>query len=222
MPITREEKFDNIHKWLDAVQLPSTMATEIRASRNKYSTFNQTNSFEHALELATKGWPEGSLKVEKYLMELTPFLRTVKGYRNAWMPGMLPQGGLILDNYVKGLPDCMLNRARKPSNKFARVVFNASILNDINANEYFGRGALIIALVDTLERNNYRIQICAQNCTVGYNSDKLVTEVILKNYGESLDGDRIAFWASHVAVNRRISFSYRETLDSYWLNALST
>lgn len=219
--ILREEKFKNMQTWLTAVQGPQLGNCPHRSSRNTgRAHFYGSESFEESLSLATKGWPRGSNEVNSYLLKLTPFLRTIKRYQKTWSPGILPQGGVIIDRYVKGLPDCLLNRAKKPNNKFARLVFNGSMLNDIRHEEYFKRGTLIIALVHTLERNNFRIQINVQNSTEK-NDYKLVTEVVLKDYNQSLDLDRIAFWACHLSVNRRISFSYRETLEQIWIDKLN-
>jgi hypothetical protein len=220
MMIYRHENFDNIHKWIKAANGKSEMY--VRRSRDTHDpNFFGTNTYEEAIDYALKGWKEGAKTVNDYLLRLTPFLRTVKGYKTQWVNGMLPGGSLSIDRYSKGLPDCMFNRARRPSNKFAKIVINGSMHHYVGTEQFMRRGALIIALVYTLEKNNYRCEIGVQNCTLG--SDRtLVTYATLKRYNESLDLDRIAFWAGHLAVNRRISFSYRETMDATWRSALDT
>src|SRR5262245_47716149 len=223
MPVARYN-FSNITEWLTASQGKSEMEPIMRASRRKDEKpyWSGVRDYQQAIDYATKGWTEGAQGLNEYLMQLTPFLRTVKAYRKAWVNGRLPGGSLVIDQYVKGLPDCMLNRAPVASYKFARVMFNSSIHADIDQKDYFRRGAVIVALVHVLESSHYRAQVVSQNCTVGYSGDRLITETIVKDYNQSLDLDTIAFWSANTAVNRRISFSFRETLDSYWRRALGT
>lgn len=214
----RKDTFDNILAWIEASKGSSVMADLSRSSRTiNYSQTNWHDSltYEEAIQYALKGWPLGATKVNEYLMHITPYLQTIKGFKIAWNPGRLPGGSIIMDRYAKGIPDFMLNRCKMPSHKFARVMFNSSIHADADPDQYFKRGAVIIALINTLERSNYRVEVLSQNSTLG-SGGHLITETIIKHFGESLDLDRLAFWACSRAINRRISFSYRETLDLKW------
>jgi len=52
-------------------------------------------------------------------------------------------------------------------------------------------------------------------------SVQIDTLVTIKKYDESLDLDRIAFFLAHPSANRRLAFSFKETLPSAWRTAVN-
>ena len=98
------------------------------------------------------------------------------------------------------------------SGKIVNIAFNMSASGSISADEMFNKGATIAALVELLERAGKRVELKGRMSTTGH--DKAKTnfryQVMIKEAGEPIDVDRLAFSLAHPGCLRRLGFSIME------------
>ena len=94
----------------------------------------------------------------------------------------------------------------------------------ISGQEMFNKGATIAALIELLERAGKRVELKGRMAVTGY--DKPVStfryQMIIKEAGEPIDVDRIAFALAHPGCLRRLGFSIMEQASEKIQKAIDT
>ena len=216
--------FETIEAFLQASAGPSDMDTCDRTSRLEISQrgddFFMSETFEAALELAIKGWPEGAKQARTISISAAENLQRTAAPRREWHRAVYGGGGLLVNSYLQGQPDCYLHKIKERSNNFIRLVLNVGAVGAVSSEILVRRGVTAAAVCEYLELNCYRvkIQFAYRNASGDYDAEWLVT---LKNFNESLDLDRIAFFLGHPSCLRRLIFSHEETFSAPWRRALN-
>ena len=110
--------------------------------------------------------------------------------------------------YMSGVPECWISYPSKEP-QFYRIFANIGLSFGISAEIAARRGAAVAALVEHIEARGIRVEL-----TVGWdysNGDDYSAHVRIKDFGEQLDIDRIAFALCDVALSRRIAFNWVAT-----------
>lgn len=167
-------------------------------------------TYQEARKLALYGWEKGLKDISEKL-SLIPH----EGQQRIVVKDVCGHSPDVA-RFVAGLPDCMNRRTtglskRKPC---LDILVNAGFSGCINAGDILNYGAAIASLIDSLERAGYSLSIIAGSM-VKLDSQDFGAFVRLKNHGEPLDMDRLAFFIAHPASLRRLRFSHREVFCTY-------
>lgn len=207
--------YDNIESYLDDAKAVTPEGEKVgtRSSREKGNqAFRGSDSFESTLDLAYKGWPEGTEKAKELTFALESVTSKVS-YRTKLSREVQGGGTLLIPDHIQGLPDPWLHRQKKKENKFVRIVFNGTASGGVDKEVLVARGTVAAALIDTLELNGYRVKVELYTGVKGNKASCQVT-VCLKEFHESLDLDRLVFFVGHPSSLRRLFFSIEENLDA--------
>jgi hypothetical protein len=198
-----------------------------------------TKTFEEAISLAEKGWPEGLKKISD-LSSLFVTKVSEKMYRKEAVYSLVGPGTLNMSAYLSGYPapfvvlrDTETEIDAPIPRGILRMVVQIFVPAAASTESIFWRGAAATALADLLERHGYRVEIVGILC--GANSPRTSisqTIVTLKRASQPVNLETLAFVFAHNACFRRIGFGVGETyppevrreyglgLDSayYWFN----
>jgi hypothetical protein len=170
--------------------------------------------YPSAIKLGREGWSEGweSIRpiVDHYLSNMTSRIE-----RQVWEYDVT---GSILDvaAFCIGEPEHWQTSeptvAEGLGNKLIRVVCCIGARGMVDPECIRARGAAMTALVTLLEHAGHSVQVEAVS-PAALNSENgtpdLEVRVMVKAFGEPLDGPRLAFALSHPAMLRRLVFAIR-------------
>ena len=206
--------------WFDGLMQATAWAGDLEAERwsmrsshtegSERKRFAGTKSFPEAAKLVNKGWKKGraqlvsqveTLALKKDLVSAPSFLYDVAGAR--------PEVPLA----VAGDPCCMWDVNPVMENKAPtyRLFINISASAQWEAHQLMNWGACILSVVDSLEAQgdcSIEINICQANTdSEGLNSEFIIR---LKDAGQHLDFDVMAFAIAHPSMLRRVMFGCME------------
>lgn len=164
-------------------------------------------SFEECTKLGTLGWAEGRKKLEKWTARFTDKIQGVRMHIRYNLTGST----LDVGRFVEGEPECFRIRKKikdKPQPRVLRIVMGLAGNFDKSADYFFNRGASMAALVDILEGQGIRCEVIIYfGRSLSKSNAEQTLAVCLKQAGEPVDMDKIAFWVCHVGAARRLAFS---------------
>lgn len=202
-----------------AARAPATIADTYRSSRVGTEKFTGTASFDEAVKLARTGWSGGSKTIESMRASIEELLR-----------GSIPipevqyavRGRKInMGRYLSGQPDCFvqmvdkgkMREASRPS--IVTIVVAAACSGSVSADTILRRGAAMVVLIDTLERHRIRCHVkMADVRTTSLNAGRaemLEYVTTIKEPGDYVSLDKLAFWFAHPSALRRLMLSVSET-----------
>jgi hypothetical protein len=166
---------------------------------------------EDAKRLAKFGWPEGRLAVEAMKVRIESRLgRHGRTFQCRW-----DVEGAVVDvgAYVSGEPECMVTFDEVETEKvgFVDIHFSAAVSAAVSTNEMIRNGAAIAALIDALESMGKRVRLRWERSSSkqpGKNLAPLISlSVVLKEYDQPLDLDRVAFFLTSPCARRALPWS---------------
>ena len=181
------------------------------SSNTKDKGFAGTKTFDEAIELAVNGWAEGRSELAQSAEFASALVQQIDQPTWEFAPsGAMPH----IPAAAAGVPDNMMTLYENDTNRKMPIV---TMYVDIGATwntsteAMIRRGAAIVALVDQIEASGKRVHIVAVNA-VGVSGAKidgekvstLIYKITIKESGEHLDMDRIAFATAHPSMLRRV------------------
>lgn len=177
--------------------------------------FTKTHSYQEALDLLKYGDDESykllkKVRKENGIDEMENSLRKRKRVIQD-VAGFQP----IVPNAILGLPKSMLNSNYDLSRKkIVRIYFDAGIQWSVGANEMALAGAKIMSYIDTLEYNDYRVELYMGNTHhVGYSSSSVKNQgwiFPVKSASQPLNVRKLCFYFINPSFLRRIGFRVDE------------
>lgn len=216
---TETLRFDSLEAFVAAALKPAASHRRGRPSHKTTGLFvagwSGTSNFNAAVELARRGWPEGAAKVKAIsaatitkvtsLMDETQILMDVSGL------------DFDMGAYMSGQPEHWMTEHTETvegrANRHVRVVFNYGALGDVSGEVKIAKGAAVAALVACLEAAGNRVELIGATLTTDHSAGVLQTYTMLKAADQPLDIDRIAFALVNPAMQRKLHFAIRESLD---------
>lgn len=203
--------FKNLESFYD---FASVKGLEDYSSHDSNSAFRGTKDFPEAIKFAREGWPEG-LKGLEYYEDIAYRDYAIREAQNIWDVNLNVTGAYVdIGSYLEGVPECMCDFVSKDINKFADVVINPSCSAWVKKETIFDRGREILKLVDVLEKNHIKTRVscidifCMKDINYG---DRYIEKVLIKDYNEILDQNRIVFPLCNVGYTRRFAFAGLES-----------
>jgi hypothetical protein len=211
-------ELDSIEALIKTAREPSTWGE--RESETGTVAFCNTLSMEQACDFALQGWPEGLQKMSIILDGLQASTTAV-GRAPAYMldvAGAYPHAAIAAtgDAFCMIAPTPVSERARP----IIRIATSTALSSAFETSEVFNYGAGLVSVIDALENAGFSVELQSIRCNVSTRDDKqrLVIKTVLKQAGEILDRERLAFCLGNASFNRRIHFAVVEAKCSaeYW------
>lgn len=200
--------FESLGDFLKASRLPSVSSAKTSKSEGSFrEKFSGTRTFEKALDLAEKGWPEGR---EKLMTAIAAAQASPTFTQSITMDvvGAYPIAALA----AAGDPCSMVDLAPVEDRvrPVIRLLVQRAGSSAYDADEFMSYGAAIMSYIDGLEEAGFRCEV-----TVCFASDfrtdgdQFMT-VLVKRAEEPIELDRMAFVMIHPAFFRRVCFAVYE------------
>jgi hypothetical protein len=203
-----KKHYESLNEALVAATSQSEPRWTDRSSRQNDSAWAGTDSFSEAIDLAKHGWPEG----RKKMTQAVESAQCVAAYHVS--PAFsLDVGGAYPVAAIAATGDafCMVNHAPVSDRARPTVKLSVSAANSalVKADSIFNYGAALLAIIDSLEQNDYRVELTLFFCAK-CEDHKNSFSVTVKQAQDILDLDKIAFALAQPAMFRRIVFSLYE------------
>ena len=118
----------------------------------------------------------------------------------------------IVPNAIIGLPLSMINQAREPKKvKGIDIFYNVSIRCGTSTEDIARKGAIMLSLIDALERKGFRVNLKVGSvCMKGNTVHGVITTI--KHYDEPLNIRKLAYYLVNPSCLRRTFFKLKETI----------
>jgi hypothetical protein len=197
--------------WDDMLDVASSQARHPTANQSitkgRSGGFHATENYGEALELLRHGWAEGLRKIAVSLAANPPAVapQPVTRYDVA---GFRPH----VQRYIAGDPFCMVARGEDNDHKpTVRLMVNGFLSSGNTKTQRLNQGMGLVQLVDQLERQGRRVELVIY--FYGSSWSRVAPydiRITVKEAGEPVELDRIAFAFMHVDFFRRIGFGLIE------------
>ena len=185
--------------------------TEYATDREDDDGFYGNMSYQEALEKLEFGDKETAENIENIENQTMMTQKIMQTYKND-VYGFMPN----VPNAIMGLPQSMINIRHhriKGNNKIIDLVLNADVSAAVSGEKYQKVTKTFLNIVDSLEKQGYRLNIYYAITTIFSNSD-CCWLMKLKDSTEPFNKYKCAFPLGTAAMFRRIGFRLIETLPS--------
>jgi hypothetical protein len=217
----KEKDYFEFKSWGDFVDLAERSSKDIslcphlsgayRGGLSIRPSFQGVTSFQQALDLGRYGWKEGmrqSLEISDRLeSKITGLIERDNIHYD--ITGEL----LDVGRYCAGEPEhwgvWQTEIVEGKGQKFLHLVCNGFVSCGIDKDIVIRRGATLAAFIRLAELGGYRVKVSL--AFVGHSSKASHIWIALKDYGESLDQDKLVFALAHPASFRALGFTVMDT-----------
>lgn len=213
------EAFKSLNTMLDtmekrppnAVFIKKETLSSQRDETESRKSFTGTNTYADAMEIMKAGYKDPIEKMKKAILKIGQRDNYQRPRLQTDFVGFVPH----VPNTVMNLPMTMLNRQKRPNkSKTIHLTYNFGATANVNTGEIIQAGINFISLVNSLEKQGYRVKIdtifAAVTTNRGPHSLAACT-LTLKEYDQQLNLLKLAFPLVHPAMLRRVSFKWLET-----------
>lgn len=207
----RELHFQSFAEYIDmAEESPEYVRSRQGLSHNGGVTAKQ------AIELARKGWIEGTSHIRTISAQLVSRVYSLIEFPII----QFDVNGLDFDMgmHLSGTPECWYvfrNEIRDGSGfKSLRFVYNFGARVYVSAETMRARGYTAAALIILLEQSGFRVDIVAVNRVEINGKTAYDFRIPVKTVDQPLDIDRLTFIFAHPAMLRRLCFNIRNRYSS--------
>jgi hypothetical protein len=171
--------------------------------------FFGTMTFQESMYLLENGQKENPLEIGDFLKDLN--------FSSTENEMILSYEGFQVDisEYSTGNPECILNLLEtEKENKNITIYYNCSYNGNIDSETIKFYGQMILSLIEILESKNINIKLVTIDRTADSNKVIHNISIVLKDFSESIDKDRISYCLSNNSFLRRNLFKmYEHILD---------
>lgn len=210
---SRYELFSSLVELVDYAAATPKSKRQASDERNTWQCeWAKSDSLEHAMELAHKGYAEIRPQVEA-LMEVMEE-RLAERFGNRFVTDYAVSGGSVdMGKFVTGEPECMLEWVSEPAASMGRVVkvcLAGTVSSDIKPDMIIRRGTAVVALLDTLHKLGVGLELWWDSTIRGSDMVDHSTAVLLHDSSEPLDVDNLMWAVAHPSMLRRVTFAVQE------------
>ena len=202
-------------EWLDSFKVkPKDYRPGCHASISSGNdSFTSFVTFDGAVKMAHEGWPEGAERVRDIASRISEVLTSTIEQTN-YVHGVVGHN-LDVGAYMVGSPECFTSpetiHIDLIGSRLVKVIVSAACNCDRSSSTYERRGAAIVAMIQAMELNGYTCEVWANyDSSDRHLRAQMYLSIKLKNYGDTLDLDRIAFALVHPSHFRRLVFAQME------------
>jgi hypothetical protein len=200
-----------------AINGESVLVEASRSSREKGNVnFYGTDSFESTVHLAQWGWDEGLRQMKGILPDVKRRLDilTPKQDYSSDVIGDIVGGSVDVGKFLSGDPAHM--NKYKPSfehiisgDVLQRIYIEVAVSCFISPETIFYRGAVLCGMIEVLENLGFRIELITNDARAS-GGDAVVRQVVIKQFDEHTDIDKLTFSLANASYLRRLGFSLDE------------
>lgn len=197
------DSVDEVVRYLRATPRCWDIQHSVTSNPGREWTFNLR--YEEALQLALKGWPDGTDRLANGVKAMPP-PQSTHHKRQHDVGGDFPD----VPRYLSGYPDNMVRRGRITGQKpVIHMVIHPMTNSGVTAYEFLTMGTAMALVIDQLEASGRRVELDVAflrklpyvNSLEGWK---------LKRADDHLDFGALAFSLAHPASSRRLAFGLRE------------
>ena len=188
-----------------------------RQDRLGSDPWHGTNTFEQAVALARRGWPEGAAAALELRAEVESAVRDLINARSTSYTFDVAGEFVDVGRFLSGEPECFGSESQDYGNTVrpvVKIVANLAASGSVSTKSLYVRGAAIVAAIDILESLGRRVEVWIAHGSTksrrGGQSNVHETHVLVKKADQPLDVDRLAFAVAHPSTLRRLCFSIME------------
>ena len=209
-------RFDS---YSELLKLAAANPKKQESNRRPKDDMNATETFAEAYDLACHGWHGVRDKVDAAMEPIREKVGQALGIvseRVYDMTGFEPD----IDRYLSGELECMVDdlfvEAPKEGKVFTLLV-DASMAWHNSQDQVIARGAVLCALIESFNLMGYQLEIWVEKTVASTSVRKGFASVLVpvSKAGDPLDIDQIMFAVGHPDFNRRILWSYMESVPDY-------
>lgn len=128
-------------------------------------------------------------------------------------------GGCVdVGEYLAGNPECMLGLVDdEQATPVINITYISTVMCGITSRQKLNYGRAILALVESLERQGYSVELTAKLGFTDPDGAGMIgaeADVTVKQAGEQWNASAVAFSIAHPAFSRRLGFRYAEAQPS--------
>lgn len=208
-------RFDS---YTDLLEAAAANPDKKKSDRAPQDNMNATQDFAEAYELAKHGWHEVRGQVDAALEPIRERLGQALGIVNERVFDMIGYEPDI-DRFISGELECMVDdlfvEAPKEGKVFTLLV-DASMAWYNKQEEIIERGAVLCGLVEAFAMMGYQLEVWVEKTVANERRTGFASVLVpISRAGDPLDIDQIMFAIGHPDFNRRIIWSYMETVPDY-------
>lgn len=197
-------EYTDYAEYINHVVTESAKVSDRASMRQGQEDWYGTSTFDEAVALASYGWSEGYKKMQT---KSTTFI-THQGYLPELSRDMCGEF-VDVDAFIKGEPECMFTFNGFKPQQFLRFVINTGGNCDVDADEIYERGAVLVNMIDTLESRGVRCEIWA-SMAVRNSGNKYVRRTKIKEFSDKLNVEKLTYCLCNASWHRRIGFAEKE------------
>jgi hypothetical protein len=168
-----------------------------------------TSSYNQSIQLIKDGFKEPLETMKKAVLKIDKQNTYTRPKTYLSPIGYAPN----VPNALKGVPNSMINRERKQvQSKTIHLLYGFSAIGTTSPRDLIKGGTMFIGLVNSLERQGFRVKLDLVRCTTASTTDAIAYTVNLKEYSQSLNLLKLCYPLVHPSMLRRTSFKWCETL----------
>lgn len=214
---SRYELFSSLVEMVDYAAATPKSKRKASDDRGSFkSEWTKSDSLEHAMELAHKGYGEIRPKVDAIMEVLEE--RLAERFGNRFVTEYAVSGGSVdMGKFVTGEPECMLDWVSEPAASMGRVVkvcLAGTVSSSISADMIVRRGTAVVALLDTLHKLGVGVELWWDSTIMGSDMVEHSTAVRLHDSSEPLDVDNLMWAVAHPSMLRRVVFAVQERSET--------
>lgn len=175
--------------------------------RNAVKFRGEGEGLDGVIALARSGWENGRDMISGFASRLTGAV----GNRILEDVPIWDVAGseVDMDRYLEGNPECMIDYAEEiiqGKGKILSIAYDFDVVNYVPTESIMLHGAMVAGLIDCLEYTGFSVELWG----VHVNHVVMETQVKVKDAGEALDLDTLAFVSIHPGMFRRFEFAHME------------
>lgn len=224
---THRKEFSTWNEFVSYVdKTPCEMPDATRASRHStngedYTQFTKAKSWDHIMQLARDGWPEGLARSKSITKAL--FDKVSEMIERIDVKHDIEGHAIDVSRYLDGEPECWLKfenviQEAEAGHKLIKLTFNVTVSAGVSTEVIIRKGATISALVELLEYAGHRVELTIVDSSgnrrlnpEGGPVKPIATFIVrLKEFDQNLDMGLVTYALCHPSVARGLMFSAME------------
>lgn len=211
------EKFSSLNELLKAINSrPNSVFMRGQNSSHENGIgFTGTSSYEEAISLLKFGYTDPIPLIKK---ELRNSKRAASKLYSS-LPRPMPRNRVVgyipnIPNAIRGLPESMITIEKEnQKRKTMSILYSIGSCYGTNEEDFRKAGVALVSAINIIELSGIqtRLELGFMPTTRQASEEIVFPTVLIKNYGEKFNIQKICFPMIHPSMFRRIGFKYLET-----------
>ena len=208
------EEFEDINSLLRVINSRQNNAImkDEHSSRTGDKSFTGSSSYDESVRLIRTGYVDILKDVKEKLTEIT---RQNKQFDTGFR--QMPRNSIVgyvpnVPNAIRNIPESMINTNIVPQKrKTLSVVYSIEGNCNETTDFFIKTGTILLAAINTIEKTGVQVKLSVAFMTVQQGNETTCPTVVIKNYGQRFDLQKVCFPLAHPSMLRRIGFKWLET-----------